>query len=306
MVRFTFFFSRHRMSTGPIFAPDALSRLAHPVRIKMFKSGKPVRACIQAVDGPAPPPPVKGTRKRRAPIPSFYKLPGTLGNTTQEVKEPVRLHDMGVCILNAIATRLPLPATCGIFGQKIPIELIGVLFRNHNLVWIIRCKLNDCLYLSSHFLADVVHLFEVCRARMPSPEVKHNRQSFNNATKVQGVTLAKLCLGVTRLQSHQVYLNTVLNFIRTGRLLTDLPVNPQAVSIPPSQAIAQYVTGWKVFVVTEPMSGRCSANRRSKTGCTCEKVIQEAEEDIRDSTVPVGLLVHLPSNLKPEVLEHYK
>lgn len=287
----------------PIFAPIAIVRLAHPEKHKVFGECPPIRVFMKN----RPEEPVKDTkerrRKRRAPLRSTVKLPGTLGSTACQVQEPLGLHDMGVCILNALATRLPVRAICTIFGQKVPIELLGVVYRNHNLVWIIRSRLNDVLYLSSHFLADTIHIFEVCRARMPNPELKHNRQSFNNATRVNGILLANLCDGVTRLQSHPVYLQTARNFLRTGRFLLDLPVSSSPVQ--PSQAIVPYLRGWKVFAATQPMVG-CVDKRRKKIKCICKEVVQQAEEDINDSTVPDGLLIHVPSSLNPKVLEHYK
>lgn len=86
-------------------------------------------------------------------------------------------------VINALAGVVPIQAKMNCFGAWHPIELLAPFYRNGKLCWILKNHANDKLYLSCHFLADLLHAYHRCRPLLHhQTHHRYNRQSFNEVT----------------------------------------------------------------------------------------------------------------------------
>jgi hypothetical protein len=127
------------------------------------------------------------TRRTRSVV-LYRKLPGferkTIGTSTVALQCPDNLLMIQECVVNTLSTILPVEGRANIFGSWHAIILVGVFYRYGNLTWIILNRANCELYISSHFVADAVHLFKMIRGNLNLEErqkkCKWHRQGFND------------------------------------------------------------------------------------------------------------------------------
>ena len=227
----------------------------------------------------------KRRRKRIKDNLSNVSIPPVVGSTSRTWCIPETLKDCPQNIVNAITTVLPLQANIFIFGHKIPIRLLGVLYRHKKLTWVIENPQNHTQYLSCHFLADLTHLCETMRNQLKDKITlkKYNRQSFNSATYIYATDLdyqhnrnkiALTTLGSSILQFNpsSYDFNKILQFLRG----TDHPQNILRIKKKKMRKVIFTKTyeescrGWKTFAPTTNNSGTCSGGKRRR--CTCHNI----------------------------------
>uniref|UniRef100_A0A6C0BN18 Uncharacterized protein n=1 Tax=viral metagenome TaxID=1070528 RepID=A0A6C0BN18_9ZZZZ len=248
-------------------------------------------------------------RRQRVNDPRYARLrqcQRLIGSTRCQVYKPMEVANMQVAILNALTSRLPLDACCMIFGVQVPIVLAGVIYRHGKLVWLMINRMNNELYLSSHFIADTHHLFEALRPHLPlrHRKKKFNRQSFNNATfygSKPGTTLSKLGPAITEFNPSDYDLLQVQKFIdmldHDKNFLRHCPpkINPHL-----THDIVKELRGWKTFGPTVPLSGKCTGGKRRK--CACGPYQKQIIKAATESTIMNSILMHVPSTVTSEVV----
>ena len=109
----------------------------------------------------------------------------TIGPTANCNQVPTNTEDTQQHIVNALSLMLPMDARMNIFGFWHAVVLVGVFYRHENLCWILLSRINQRLYITSHFIADSLHLFKQARSIMqvaPRQENKKwTRQGVNDA-----------------------------------------------------------------------------------------------------------------------------
>ena len=90
----------------------------------------------------------------------------TVEPTQTLVEYPTSVDDAQQKIVNALSGILPLDAKMNIFGFWHSVVLVGVFYRHDSLCWILLNRLNHRLYITAHFLADSLHLFQEIRGNM--------------------------------------------------------------------------------------------------------------------------------------------
>lgn len=257
----------------------------------------------------------KGHRKqRRSRISddmSMYQFETLVGSTQPGLRIPTMINELPRAILNAISTILPRRAHIRIFGYTFTIFLVGVVYRHRKITWIIFNPVNNTRYLSCHFLADAIHLFECLRYQMHSvPQKKYNRQSFNAATviyrtfhdftnhtnkhQLTSIGTSVLQLNSSEYDIHRMYLflqkadheNNILEFQK-------YPVPSIVGGVMDTSQILQDCKGWKNFAPTVNNSGVCMGGKRRN--CTCSSVINTILST--PNWGPDTIIRHVPTTL---------
>ena len=254
----------------------------------------------------------------------------TIGPLEISLCLPTTLQDVQQRVVNAMAGILPVESKINVFGFWHSVILVGCFYRHENLCWILLNRLNHRLYITSHFSADSLHLFNELRPVMQLADKqrgkKWTRQGVNDA----------LCIfhsSVAMQQSHSTKLNTlprgVLKFTNTNTAMAEsiafLKGTGRAgktlerftrIAAPPTgfSAITSTVTettcGWKVFRT----SGANGCKGNATKPCTCSHFVQALKTQGFSNLSPIEaagrLMTVLPSSLdKPScapLYSHYQ
>lgn len=76
------------------------------------------------------------------------------------VKVPNTSYEARQCMVNALATVLPLEGEISVLGVRCPVIVVGAIYISTQLNWIVLSRLNHRLYLNKHMVQDAEHLYE--------------------------------------------------------------------------------------------------------------------------------------------------
>jgi hypothetical protein len=241
----------------------------------------------------------------------------TIGATSVKIEQATCTKDACQKVVNALSGILPLDVKMNIFGFWHSVILVAVFYRHSNLCWVLLNRVNHKLYLSSHFVADSLHLFMAVRKNLKltlnHQMKKWTRQGvsdimcfFKNIESMKSnnsVKLNKLPSNVLRFKYTKTALNEVNEFLRgVGpggyilRTFTRKQPLPHGFN-PITGDLTDSTRGWKVFKST--FGPKCSA--KQKKNCECVNLSTKLES-ANISQVPANeamllLMTVLPSSL---------
>ena len=256
----------------------------------------------------------KDEKKKEVTVADFK----TVATRSPSVRVPTSPEEVQQCVVDALATVLPLDAKVMIFGYWHSIILVGVLYRHDNLCWIILNRTNLRLYLLCHFVSDGIHLFESIRYKLNVPitqvEKKWNRQGvpevlcifqsltdFNNRNGYKMNHLPKEILKYNRTE-HSFH--KAIEFLRGvgsgGDFLQRFSRTAQS---PPGfnpiiHGLTEATRGWKVFNPTRSLSRQCIGGKRRL--CCAEYVAKLEAMDFKGMDIvqqAITVVKILPSRL---------
>jgi len=241
----------------------------------------------------------------------------TTGPTEIVVHVPTHMDQGQQAVVNALAGLLPIDAKMNIFGFYHSVILVGVFYRHENLCWIVLNRLNNRLYITSHFMADALHLFKQVRPMMQLTEKqkskKWTRQGVNDALCLfksleamqqnQALKLNTLPSGVLRFTrtktgfaETQAFLKGVGqagNFLRTFTRTDDPPPG----FTPITKTLTDSTCGWKVFRRTDVTGCAETVKKPCSCGMFARQLQKEEFEELSPKDAAVKIMTVLPSSL---------
>jgi len=267
----------------------------------------------------------KKPRKRRfrqcSDVMSRDKSEATLGVTWIGIDlQSLCMFTAKRTIVSALATMLPLDAKLSVFGFMLPVVIVGVLYRNGSLCWLFVNRINAKLYLSAHFVADALHLYNVLRlgSHIQIPEHhktrKWTRQGVNDVlciyenleamqTRSSEFRLNVLPDSVLQFKPTDFSLRQTREFLMMSghggiilRLFTRRQPLPSDYTPRLPDELAKLTPGWKVFKHTKPQG--CLTAKRA---CDCIRLtkclVREGIADLSPNQGVMKMLYSLPSSL---------
>lgn len=278
--------------------------------------------------------PKNKTRKRRRTARSTIKpnrrTQRTTGPTKMSIELSSSIEDARQTVVNALSCILPLDVKMNIFGFWHSVILVGVFYRHDNLCWLMLSRVNLKLYLSSHFVADSLHLFRGLRKYLKLPQThrdkKWTRQGVNDI-----MCFSKTIEAIAKNKSRKLNTlpATVLKFIEThyaqqqvnefirgtgtgGYLLHNFtrkqPLPPGF--NPVTGNLADVTHGWKVF--KKNTGNGCISSITTSCCCysICTNLLNSGIDKMAAGEAIVEMMKSLPSSLdRPECSElqrHYR
>jgi hypothetical protein len=254
----------------------------------------------------------------------------TIGPRRIVIEMPTSMDDAQQVLVNALVGMLPMDAKMNIFGFWHSVVLVGVFYRHENLCWVLLNRLNHRLYITSHFVADSLHLFKEVRGIMQLTDKqnkkKWTRQGVNDAMCIftsldsmkhnQSVKMNTLPRGVLRFTRTQTALAESITFIKgvgkAGKLLRNFTRvdKPPPGFNPVTFNMTDQTCGWKVFRRT----GTHGCTGSKKKPCTCGVVARQLQKSGFDTLGPndaaMRLMTVLPSSLEKKscrvLVAHYQ
>lgn len=267
-------------------------------------------------------------RRLNGDDPSLPKVHSTqtIGPVSVTVSLPITVNDVQQAVVNALAGMLPIESKINIFGFWHSVILVGCFYRHENLCWVLLNRFNHRLYITSHFIADSLHLFKELRSVMQMGDKqrgkKWTRQGVNDALCIfsnsdamqqnQSMKLNALPRGILKYtHTHSAMAESVAFLKGTGKGGKTLERFTRINKPPPgfsalTASLTESTCGWKVFRTT----GTHGCKGTSEKRCSCIDYVSSLKQHGFDKLSPAEaaarLITILPSSLdKPACLPVY-
>ena len=250
----------------------------------------------------------------------------TIGPTAACILLPSSVNDVQQAVVNALAGILPIEAKINMFGFWHSVILVGCFYRHENLCWVLLNRFNHRLYITSHFVADALHLFKEMRSLMQMDarqrDKKWTRQGVNDALCLfsnsealrqnQSMKLNTLPRGILKFTHTLSAMAEATAFLKgTGKGGKTLEIFTRTTNPPPgfsplTAGLTESTCGWKIFRTT----GNHGCRGKPTKPCTCTDYTnvlrQEGYEKLSPASAAARLITILPSSLdKIECLPIY-
>lgn len=90
----------------------------------------------------------------------YYQSKVVIAAQKSEVRVPQSHYEARQCMVNAIATVLPIEGEIDVLGLRCPVIVLGAVYIGTQLNWIVMSRVNHRLYLNKHLVQDAEHLYE--------------------------------------------------------------------------------------------------------------------------------------------------
>lgn len=227
----------------------------------------------------------------------------TIAPDRAEVRIPDTINETQRCIVNAIASVLPLDARIMVFGFWHSVILVGAFYLRSNLTFLVLSRTNRKLYLASHFIADGIHLLESVGHLVDLPSDRKTtgwqRKPAAQAIEVhrfaeeiyggrRGFPLGCIPREILRFKRTKLSLMKAQEFLKgTGEagaffrqfwISSSPATGPPPPSFPRSRFFGCYydpnlngltegTRGWKIFNRLRPITGSCETARHNNKKC---------------------------------------
>jgi hypothetical protein len=208
--------------------------------------------------------------------------------------------------INKFSQMLPIDVHLHLFGFAHKMILLAALYKHNNLTWLLLNRVNNKIYLASHFAADALHLFKQKREAVGLKSCKKfHRQGINEIISLatsadhrhnkKTTKLNFLSRSVLKFAPTSRCLDEIKDFLRgvgpSGQFATtfarmqSLPTGFQHIT----QTLAENARRSKVFK-KQTMQDECKPN------CACADIVVEPKLTSEDTIAE--LISQVPSSLE--------